>query len=84
MKSAEDIAANAIARATIKAAARISDEKAVDVLADRIERAGMIENGETAFTSDDAGYASILKAFYPQDRAVLIAALRNCKSEEKK
>lgn len=46
------------------------------MLADRIERAGQIERGEIKFTADDAGYASILKAFYPDDRDMLVAALR--------
>lgn len=45
-------------------------------LADRIERAEKIERGEIRFTSDDAGYASILKAFDPPDRALIVAALR--------
>ena len=56
---------------------KVEEAVARKILADRIERAGKIEAGEIEFNRADAGYASILKAFYPQERAVIIAALRS-------
>lgn len=50
--------------------------EALLALANRIERAGKIERGEIRFDRCDAGYYSILKAFYPKDREMMVAALR--------
>lgn len=46
-------------------------------LASRIERAGGVALGIAERTKDDGGYLSIIRAFSPQERALIIAALRS-------
>jgi hypothetical protein len=45
-------------------------------LAERIERAGQIVNGAIRIDENDGGYLSIVRAFHPRERALIIDALR--------
>jgi hypothetical protein len=45
-------------------------------LADRLDRAIAIDKGDREFTCEDAGYFSILRAFYPKQIAAMSDALR--------